>query len=197
MKHKSGTNASIFCSEWYWAQFWHDPVWWLKCADLHIYLMPWSSFTSFWRPSLRSKSMNLACLIYSIACHCLWLQVTMPLRTPMRQHVLDFPSWWPASFQCQETRRRRNRSICVQRPSFIPYILSEQQYCTIPTKCSADVTRDTVEHLRQVFEINKGVWHGNKSVRRQVRQLQLPRTKLDCDSLSARSNVTPKTPSTR
>ena len=30
-------------------------------------------------------------------------------------------------------------------------------YCTIPTKCSADVTRDTAEHLRQVFEINKGV----------------------------------------
>ena len=39
--------------------------------------------------------------------------------------------------------------------SFVPYKI--KLYCTIPTKCSADVTRDTAEHLRQVFEINKGV----------------------------------------
>jgi len=37
------------------------------------------------------------------------------------------------------------------------YLHAIYDYCTIPTKCSADVTCDTVEHLRQVFEINKGV----------------------------------------
>ncbi len=39
----------------------------------------------------------------------------------------------------------------------IDSLLRKRTYCTIPTKCSADVTRDAVEHLRQVFEINKRV----------------------------------------
>jgi len=59
-------------------------------------------------------------------------------------------SWWLFSYA-------RILLVLLLRVLFIGIVFTPLEYCTIPTKCSANVTRDTVEHLRQVFEINKGV----------------------------------------